>query len=84
MYSYDTPSVVYNPSGNEFVLALSSKNDAAFGYTMPASGSAWTGVGDIWNDSASYISSVVLGVRLNPGANPTGDYTQAWWVNFRN
>lgn len=83
LYSYDTPSVVYNPSGNEFVMAVSSKSNAAFGYTMPTSGSSWTGVGDIWNDSTSFISTVVLGVRLNPGVNPTGDYTQAWWLKFR-
>jgi hypothetical protein len=80
LYSYDTPSVVWS-GPTDFIMAVSSKSNAAYAYVMTSTGSSWSGIGDIWNDASSYISTVVLTDRRT--GTPLGNYSQGWWLRYR-
>jgi hypothetical protein len=76
---YDTPSVVYGPSGDSFSLAYTVANSAIYSYTMPILGTSWTGTGDIFNNSLAHVSTVVLNVR-QPASGSASQY--GWFIKY--
>jgi hypothetical protein len=71
---YDTPGLTHNNGTDKYELLYTSKNDAVYSYINTPGALNWTGDGDVWNSTNSFVLSGVVGYRASGIANKLQAY----------
>lgn len=76
---FDTPSIVHLPDDDTYRLAYAVDSAAIYTYKKPAGGGAWTGTGDVFNDSKAFVSSPIMTVVPDGRGQ---HFPHAWFIRY--
>lgn len=78
LYLDDTPGLSYNDADDSFELLYTSKHDAIYSYRAVGASLSWSGHGDVWNSTNSFILTAVVGKRTFW----KGNYLNAFFIKY--